>query len=115
MVCHRLSVVRGFSRHLALIDERTEVVPTSLVPHRPTRATPFLYTEDQVKTLMAAAGSFRSPIRRATFETIVALLWATGMRIGEALSLDNGDVDLAHGVLTVREAKFQQVPRAAGA
>jgi hypothetical protein len=36
-VSHRLYVVRGFSRHLALVDERTEVVPTSLVPHRPTR------------------------------------------------------------------------------
>jgi integrase len=105
-VCHRLCVVRGLSRHLALLDEQHQVVPTSLVPHRPTRATPFLYTEDQVSALMAAAGSFRSPIRQATFETIVALLWATGMRVGEALSLDSDDVDLAHGVLTVREAKF---------
>ena len=34
------------------------------------------------------------------------MLWATGMRIGEALALDRGDVDLVHGVLTVREAKF---------
>lgn len=105
-VCHRLCVVRGFSRHLALIDERHEVVPTSLVPHRPTRATPFLYTEEQVSALMTAASSFRSPIRQATFEAIVGLLWATGVRVGEALSLDTDDVDFALGVLTVREAKF---------
>lgn len=105
-VCHRLCVVRGFSRHLALIDERNHVVPTSLFPHRPTRATPYLYTEDEVRALMAAAGSLRAPIRQATFETIVALLWATGMRVGEALGLDRADVDLARGVLTVREAKF---------
>lgn len=107
-VCHRLCVLRGFSRHLALVDERHEVVPTSLVPHRPSRATPFLYTEDQVRALMAAAASFRSPIRQASFQGIVGLLWATGMRIGEALSLDDDDVDLAHGVLTVREAKFNK-------
>lgn len=105
-VCHRLCVVRGFSQHLALIDERNEVVPTSLVPHRPTRATPFLYTEDEVRALMAAAGSLRAPIRQATFETIVGLLWATGMRVGEAIGLDCADVDLAQGVLTAREAKF---------
>lgn len=105
-VCHRLCVVRGFSRHLALIDERNEVVPTSLVPHRLTRATPFLYTEDEVRALMAAAGTLRAPIRQATFEVVVGLLWATGMRVGEALGLDRDDVDLAHGVLTVREAKF---------
>ena len=105
-VSHRLCVVRGFSRHLALIDERNEVVPTSLVPHRATRATPYLYTEDEVRALMAAAGTLRAPIRQATFEVIVGLLWSTGMRVGEALGLDRGDVDLAHGVLTVREAKF---------
>lgn len=107
-VCYRLCVVRGFSRHLNLLDERHEVVPASLVPHRPTRATPFLYTEGQVKALMTAAASFPSPIRQGTFETIVALLWVTGMRVGEALSLDRSDVDLAHGVLTVREAKFNK-------
>jgi integrase len=55
---------------------------------------------------MAATGSLRAPIRQATFEAIVGLLWATGMRIGEVLGLDCGDVDLAHGVLTVRETKF---------
>lgn len=107
-VSNRLCVVRGFSRYLALHDERTEVVLTSLFPHRPTRVTPFLYTKEQVNALMAAAGSLPTPIRQATFETIVGLLWATGMRIGEALALDVGDVDLVHGVLTVREAKFNK-------
>lgn len=102
----RLCVVRGFTRHLALIDERTEVLPTHIAPSRASRATPFLYTEDHVMALMTAARSFRSPIRQAGFETMVGLLWATGMRVGEALSLDRGDVDLVHGVLTVREAKF---------
>ncbi len=62
-VCHRLCMLRGFSRHLALLDCRHEVVPTTLVPHPPARATPFLYTEDQVRALMAAAACFRSPIR----------------------------------------------------
>ena len=105
-ICHRLGVVRAFSRYLSLLDERHQVIPTNLVPHRPARATPFLYSADQVLTMMAAARSFRSPVRQATFETIIGLLWATGMRIGEALGLDRGDVDLAQGVLTVRDSKF---------
>lgn len=105
-ICHRLGVVRAFSRYLALIDDRHQVIPTNLVPHRPCRATPFLYTEDQVLAMMAAARSLISPVRQATFETIVGLLWATGMRIGEALRLDIGDVNLADGLLTVRDSKF---------
>lgn len=105
-VCHRLGVVRAFSRYLALVDDAHQVVPTNLVPHRPCRATPFLYSEEQVLAMMAAARLFASPVRQATFATIVGLLWATGMRIGEALGLDLGDVDLPDGVVTVRDSKF---------
>jgi integrase len=105
-VSHRLGVVRAFSRHLALVDDRNQVTPTHVVAHRPCRATPFPYTEDEVLAMMAAARSLRSPVRQATFETIIGLLWATGMRIGEALGLDIGDADLAQGVLTVRDSKF---------
>jgi integrase len=56
--------------------------------------------------MTAAARAFPSPVRQATFATIVGLLWATGIRIGEALALDRGDVDLTVGVLTARDSKF---------
>jgi integrase/recombinase XerD len=105
-VSHRLGVVRAFSRYLALVDGRNQVVPSDLVAHRPLRATPFLYTEQQVQAVMAAARSLPSPVRQVTFETIIGLLWTTGMRIGEALGLDRRDVDVADGVLTVRDSKF---------
>jgi integrase/recombinase XerD len=55
---------------------------------------------------MAAARSFPSPLRAATFETLVGLLAVTGLRIGEALRLDRDDVDLSDGVLLVRVSKF---------
>lgn len=105
-VCHRLGVVRAFSRYLALLERRHQVIPTNLVPYRPVRATPFLYSEEQVLAMMAAARTLSSPVRQATFATIIGLLWATGMRIGEALGLDCGDVDLVHEVITLRDTKF---------
>ena len=43
---------------------------------------------------MAAAGSLRSPLRTATYRTLIGLLAATGMRVGEAIGLDCGDADL---------------------
>jgi len=55
---------------------------------------------------MAAAGKLPSPLRRATVSTLVGLLYVTGMRIGEAIRLDRHDVDLAQGVLVVRDSKF---------
>jgi len=103
---HRLSVVRGFAKYLAFADKRTEVPPADLLPARSHRATPYLYSEDEVRRLMAAAGTLRSPLRRATFSTLLGLLWVTGMRIGEALRLDHDDVDLTQGILVVCESKF---------
>jgi site-specific recombinase XerD len=105
-VSMRLQVVRGFARHLSLVDERHQMVPTWLVPARPTRATPYLYSEQEVAALMAAARWLGSPMRQASYAAIVGLLWATGMRVGEAFTLDTADVDLSGGVLTVRDAKF---------
>jgi integrase len=103
---HRLSVVRSFARHLHAIDPAHEVPPPGLLPGRSHRATPFLYSEADITALMAAAAGFRSPLRAATFETLVGLLAVTGLRIGEALRLDRDDVDLAAGVMTIRLTKF---------
>lgn len=102
----RLSVVRGFARHLHAIDPVHEVPPTDLVPARSHRATPFLYSDADIAALMAAARGLRSPLRAVTFETLVGLLAVTGLRIGEALRLDRDDVDLLEGVLLIRNSKF---------
>jgi integrase/recombinase XerD len=45
-------------------------------------------------------------LRAARHQTLIGLLAVTGMRVGEAIRLDDRDVDLRHGVLTVRETKF---------
>lgn len=102
----RLSVVRGFARHLHAIDPTHEVPPVDLLPGRSHRATPYLYSDADIAALMAAAREFRSPLRAATFETLVGLLAVTGLRIGEALRLDRDDVDLVEGVMVIRLSKF---------
>ena len=42
----------------------------------------------------------------ATHETLIGLLAATGLRIGEAIRLDRADINWADAVLTIRESKF---------
>ena len=53
-----------------------------------------------------AAGALRPEFRAATCQSLISLLAASGVRIGEALSLDRGDLDGDQGMLTVRDAKF---------
>jgi integrase/recombinase XerD len=103
---HRLSAVRGFARHLNAIDPTHQVPPTGLLPAQVRRATPYLYSDADIAALMAAAARLRSPLRAVTLQTLVGLLAVTGLRIGEALRLDRGDVDATAGVIRVRESKF---------
>jgi integrase len=102
----RLSAVRGFATYLHTIDPAAEIPPADLIPWRPRRATPYLYSHADISALIAAAASLRFPLRVATYQTLIGLLAVTGMRVGEAIRLDRTDVDLAGGVLTVRESKF---------
>jgi integrase len=111
---HRMTAVRGFARYLAGIDTRTEVPAPGLVRIPRSSRPPFIYTDDDVLALMdAARGSLRERLSSATYETLFGLLATTGLRIGEALRLDHGDINVTDGVLVVRRSKFgksRQVP-----
>lgn len=103
----RLTVIREFARFQAAFDVRTEVPPTDLFPRGADRSQPYLYSPAQIAAMLqAAARCFPSPLRAATTEAFIGLMAATGIRTGEAMGLDRGDVDLAGAVLTIRNSKF---------
>jgi len=103
---YRLSVVRGFAVYLRTLDPATEVPAAELMPWRPRRATPYPYSDEEIAALLAAAGTLRFPLRVATYQTLIGLLAVTGLRVGEAIRLDRGDIDFAHELLVVRDSKF---------
>lgn len=105
---HRLSVVRVFASYVHAEDASAEVPPRDLLPSRPRRATPYLYSERDIAALVEAAGALRTTLRRATYQSLIGLLAVTGMRVGEAIGLDRGDFDAAEGVLLIRHAKFDK-------
>lgn len=106
-VSKRLSVVRGFARHLQAFDPATEVPPVGLLPPGRCRAIPYLYSDADIAVLMAAARSLTPALRAATYHTLIGLLTVTGMRIGEAIRLDRDDFDRAEGVLIIWDSKFE--------
>ncbi len=106
---NRISILRQFCRYLSHFDARTYTVPPSYLPRR-TRPAPYLYTPDDVRKIMGLARQLGPPgsLRPLVVATAVGLLYATGIRIGEALNLTLGDVDLKRGVLQIREGKFHK-------
>jgi integrase/recombinase XerD len=102
----RLSVARGFASYLRTIDPGAEIPATGILIARKHYATPYLYSDQEIGRLLAAAAALRPPLRAASHYTLFGLIAVAGMRIGEALRLDRDDVDLDSGVLTIRNTKF---------
>ena len=101
----RLGMVRGFARYVSTIDPQTEVPSADLLPARRPRVAPYLYSQAEIVALMQAAQDLTPRLRAATFQTLIGLLAVSGLRAGEALALDQADVDLDDGALHVRAAK----------
>jgi integrase len=103
---HRLGAARGFARYLKTIDPAAEIPPAGVWPSVTPRPQPYIWAETDIRRLLAAARALRPPLRAATYEALFGLLAATGMRLGEAVTLDRADADLSGGIVTIRDGKF---------
>ena len=107
----RLSFIRGFARYRSATDPRTQIPPQGLLPFRPKRAHPYLYSDDEIRRLLRAA--LEMPCRYGSgkllpwvYYCLFGLLSVSGLRLAEARNLELQDVDLKSAVLTVRNTKF---------
>jgi integrase/recombinase XerD len=105
---HRLSAARGFATYLQTIDPATEVPPRDVFGARQQRPTPYLWSEADICRLLEGARLLEPELRAMSCEAALGLLAATGMRIREAIDLERGDVDLATGMVTIRDGKFRR-------
>jgi integrase len=102
----RLSEVRLFARFMAARDPLTEVPPGDLMPRVPSRRlVPFIYSDGDLIALMRATDIFDG-VKCFTYATLLGLLAVTGMRIGEAISLDRDDINWRAQLLVIRSGKF---------
>jgi site-specific recombinase XerD len=97
----------------ALAREYCSNCPLPLsVPQRPESFQPYIYTNRDIEQLIAAADAqrqryyFGRGIEPHTIRTLLLLLYGTGLRISEALSLVLSDFDTDASVLTIRQTKF---------
>jgi integrase len=104
----RLGKLRSFVRYLKQFEPDTEVPDESIFGPEPGRVAPHIYREEEIVELLAAARQLgpHGSLRPMTFETLFGLMASTGLRVSEAINLRDDDVDLKHGMLTIRQTKF---------
>jgi integrase/recombinase XerD len=108
----RLSAIRCFAQWAQTLDPTIEVPPKRLLPARPTRTAPYIYSNAEIGALLDAAAQLRPAMRAATYRTLIALMAATGIRTGEAIGLNIASFDHQASTLTVtgKYGKTRQLP-----
>jgi len=96
----QFAIGRGYMQHRVLVDS---------LPERPPSFVPYIYSLEDMQRLLGipdAHYSPQSPLTPYTMRVLLVLLYGTGLRLGEAIKLDQQSVDLDGAVLTVRDTKF---------
>ncbi len=108
----QLRLLRPFAGWLRQFEPNTEVPDEAIFGPVPGRTAPHIYREHEIVELLAAArglghsGRVLDSLRSAVIETLFGLIACTGLRISEALGLNDADVNLQAQVLTIRQSKF---------
>jgi integrase/recombinase XerD len=110
-----LSTVRGFY-HFLLVDGHLSSDPTAnLVSPQFGQKLPRFLTEEEMTQLLNAPDT--STAEGVRDRTLIELLYATGLRVSELISLTQGSIDLDRGLLTCtgKGSKQRHVPIGRGA
>ncbi|HVN81346.1 MAG TPA: tyrosine-type recombinase/integrase [Terriglobia bacterium] len=106
---YRFGLLRRFYR-FALSRGYVSATPLpKIVPKRPPPCPPYIYTLDELRRLLVAIPTLcfkRTPFLGEVFRALFLMLYGTGLRIHEAVSLTFGDVDLVDQLITVYNTKF---------
>jgi site-specific recombinase XerD len=107
---HLVGVTRRFFAW-ALVQGIVERNPVNARPRRITgQRIPYLFSLAEAQRLLEAARSMRTrpkaPHRALVYETVFALLYGLGLRVGEVTRLLVSDVDFEQATLSVRDTKF---------
>ena len=111
------SALNGFYRYALGRGLATRSPLPADEPRRPAATPPYIYSRAELRRLLHGVEASRQGARQldaATFRALLLVLYGAGLRLGEALRLTRGDVDLEQALLAVRETKLQDAARALG-
>jgi integrase len=108
---HRHSTILQFAAYLVNHGHHAYIAPK--IRYKGSRHfTPYIFTHNEIARIFENTDNIPlrsvSPYIHKVLPTLIRMLYGCGLRVSEALSLTNADVDLERGILTIKHAKFDQ-------
>jgi len=108
----RMSVLRGFGRHLLAEGQPTYIIPTSFNPKKKAADLPYIFNDDELKRFFEATDrypqSYRSPLLEYTVPTIFRLQFSCGLRPQEVRLLKRLDFDFNNNTIYIADGKHRK-------
>ncbi len=107
---NRFCVVRQLCEYLACADPLSYIPESIRSPSWQQAQRPYIFAHEQVGTLLSAAAKLPPPgsLRPHTYQTLIGLLYSTGIRIGEAFALNIEHFLPDERRLYIAEGKFRK-------
>ncbi|MBI5527826.1 MAG: tyrosine-type recombinase/integrase [Deltaproteobacteria bacterium] len=106
-IARRAMFLRQLCRYLHKFDGRTYLLGPRAVPRCPAPRRPHVFTRQEIAALCNAAKLIKTDVAGSYYIWLL-LLYTCGLRPKEGRVLTIPDVDLAEGLLRIRETKFQK-------
>ena len=106
-IAYSVSTVRVFAKWLQAIEPLCEVPSKNVILIKKKRQPPYIYKNEEIANIVTEAAELPSynGLRGPTYAVLFGLLAVTGLRVGEALGLDDSDVDTNECVLHIKHGK----------
>jgi len=105
----RYCALKGLFRFAASRGHLSKAPLPREVPKYPPTVIPYIYSRQELRRLLDAIPSCDhrfSDLEPPTLRALLLLVYGTGLRRGEVLSLSVADVSVPDGLLTIRDGKF---------
>lgn len=105
---NRITVISHLATYMVSLGKEAYIYPTSECP-KEQKYIPYIFSEDELQQLFRQIDcshySPEVPNRHLIMPVLFRILYCCGLRLGEVRRLEKADVDLASGVLLIRDSK----------
>lgn len=109
-IARNMGVFREFCKYLKLQKVEAYQIPNGIYTRNSNNYIPYVFSKKEMKniynSLNSVLNSYRyNYYRKTIYPLIIKILYQTGMRIGEVLSLKINDYDIENGILYIKDPK----------